>query len=73
VSGTWARQKTGGGAGDAATASSGEVQLRQEAGDVAGRGKASAGVGSGGTEAGVARSEALSGAETAGAAHMAGQ
>jgi hypothetical protein len=73
VNGTWARRKAGGGAGDAATASSGEVQLGQEAGDVAGRGKASAGVGSGGIEAGVARSEALSGAETAGVAHMAGQ
>jgi hypothetical protein len=45
VSGTWARREAGGGAGDAETASGGEVRLGQEAGDVAGQGKASAGVG----------------------------
>jgi hypothetical protein len=67
------RRKAGGGAGDAATVSSGEVQLGQTVGDAARAGVASARAGSGGTEVGVARGRVLSGAETAGAAHMAGR
>jgi hypothetical protein len=55
------------------TASGGEAQLRQTAGDVAERGEASAGVGNCRAEAGVAGGKVLSGAETAGAAHMAGR
>jgi hypothetical protein len=67
------RWKAGGGVGDAATASGGEAQLGQTAGDVAGRGEASAGAGSGGAEAGAARGGVLSGAEIAGVVHMAGR
>jgi hypothetical protein len=67
------RRKAGGGVGDAATASSGEVQLGQMAGDVAERGEASAGAGSGGAEVGLARGKVLSGAEMAGAVHVAGR
>jgi hypothetical protein len=66
-------RKAGGGAGDAATASGGEAQLGQMAGDVVGQGEASAGAGSGGAEVGVAHGEVLSSAATAGAAHMAGR
>jgi hypothetical protein len=65
-------QKAGCGSGDAATASGGEVQLGQTAGDVAERGEASAGAGSGRAEAGVARAWAQRGAGAAGVAHMAG-
>jgi hypothetical protein len=65
--------EAGGGAGVAATASGGEDQLGETAGGVVRRGEASARVGSGGAEAGVARGNVLSGAEMAGAAHMAGQ
>jgi hypothetical protein len=64
-------RRVGGGAGDAAAVSGGDVQLGQTAGDVARAGVASARVGSGGVEAGVARGKVLSGAESAGAAHMA--
>jgi hypothetical protein len=64
--------EAGGGAGVAATASSGEAWLGQTAGDVARQGEASARPGSGGAEAGVARGLAQSSAGTAGAAHMAG-
>jgi hypothetical protein len=67
------RRKAGGGAGDATTASGGEAQLGQTAGDMAERGEASAGAGNGGAEAGVARGKVLNGVETAGVAHMAGR
>jgi hypothetical protein len=66
------RRKAGGGAEDAATASGGEVQHGQTAGDVARAGVASARAGSGGAEAGVARARAQRGTGAAGAAHMAG-
>jgi hypothetical protein len=58
--------------GDAATASGGEVQLGQMAGDVA---RAGGGQHEGGKRQGRgrgARGEVLSSAETTGAAHMAG-
>jgi hypothetical protein len=45
----------------------------RQSGGVSRRGQASARAGSGGVEAGVARGEVLSSAETAGAAHMAGR
>jgi hypothetical protein len=63
-------QKAGGGAGDAVTASGGEVGRRWAT--WRGQRVASARAGSGGAEAGVARGEVQSSAETAGAAHMAG-
>jgi hypothetical protein len=66
-------QKAGGRAGDAATASGGEVQLEQKANDVA---RAGGGQREGGKWRGrgrVARGEVLSSTETAGAAHMAGR
>jgi hypothetical protein len=66
-------RKAGGGAGNAAMASGGDVQFGQTASDVAEWGEASAGAESGGAKAGVARGKVLSGAETAGAAHMAGR
>jgi hypothetical protein len=64
-------RKAGGGAGDAATASGSEAQLGHTAGNVAGRGEASAGAGSGGTEAGATRARVQRGAGAAGVAHMA--
>jgi hypothetical protein len=73
VSGTWARREAGGAAGDAATASGGDVQLGQEAADVAERGGASAGAGSGGAEARATRARAQRNAGAAEAVHMAGQ
>jgi hypothetical protein len=48
----WDCREVGGGVGVAATASGGEEQLRQTAGDVARQGKASARLGSGGADAG---------------------
>jgi hypothetical protein len=51
----WDRWEAGGGAGVAATASGGEEQLGQTAGDMARQGKASARPGSGGADAGAVR------------------
>jgi hypothetical protein len=64
-------RKAGGGVGNAATVSGGDVEFGQFAGDVAERGEASEGAESGGAKAGVACGKVLSGAETAAAAHMA--
>jgi hypothetical protein len=65
-------RKAGGGARDAAMASGGEAQLGRTAGDVAGRGEASAGAGSGRAEAGATRAQVQRDAGAAGAVHMAG-
>jgi hypothetical protein len=62
VSGTWARREVRGGAGVAATASGGEVQLGQEAGGVARQGEASARAGSGGARTEATRARAQRGA-----------
>jgi hypothetical protein len=67
------RWKAGGGAEDATTASGGDVQLGQEAGDVAEQGGASAGAGSGGAEVRATRARAQRDAGAAETAHMAGQ
>jgi hypothetical protein len=66
-------QKAGGGAEDAATASGGDVQLGQEAGDVAERGGASAGAESGGAEVRATHARAQRAAGAAEAAHMSEQ
>jgi hypothetical protein len=55
VNGTWSRRETGGGAGDATTASGGEVQLGQEASGVARQGEANVRAESGGQSGGAAR------------------
>jgi hypothetical protein len=59
--------------GDAATASGGEAQLGQTAGDVARTGFGQREVGEGGGGAGKGTWTAQSGAEAAEAAHMAGR
>jgi hypothetical protein len=51
----WDHREAGGGTGVAATASGGEKQLGQTAGDVARQGEASVGPGSGGAGVGAAR------------------
>jgi hypothetical protein len=66
VNGMWARREIGGDAGDAATASGGEVQLGQEAGGVARQGEASARAESGGASGGAARGSDLGSVEAAG-------